>query len=480
MTYNHGISTSEAKTSASTPVTAGSGIAFVVGTAPVHLVNGKINVPILANNYSEAVAALGFSSDFSKFSLCEVMYSHFKLFGVGPVIFVNVLDPEKHKIAVPEALKDIVDGKVTLPSDAILATVVVKGESGTPTYTKGTDYDLFYDGDKLVIERITTGTIASNTTKLKVAYSAVDATKVTEAEIIGGFDVNTKQTSGFELLNSAFPRFGIVPDLLLAPGWSHKSAVAAVMSSKAQNINGIFEGKALIDVDTSTVKHYTDVPAWKKLNNINSKSQLVFFPKVKLGDMVFHMSTQAAGLMAKVDVQNGSCPCEGPSNKGLQMDSTVLVDGTEVVLDVQQVNFLNSNGVVTALSFIGGFVLWGNETACFPASTDVKDYFIAVSRMFSWVSNSVVLSYWSKLDGKLNRRLIHSITDSLNIWLNGLTSEEKLLGGRVEFKAEENNDVALMSGKAVFHIYLTPPSPAKEIHFIKEYDVNYVASALKA
>lgn len=106
---------------------------------------------------------------------------------------------------------------------------------------------------------------------------------------------------------------------------------------------------------------------------------------------------------------------------------------------------------------------WGNETACYPANTDVTDYFYCVSRMFSWVANSVILSMWSKVDKKLNKRLIESVTQSINIWLNGLMAEEKILGGRVEFLEEENTTADLLAGKAKFHIYLTPPSPAKEL-----------------
>ena len=192
------------------------------------------------------------------------------------------------------------------------------------------------------------------------------------------------------------------------------------------------------------------------------------------------MSVQMAGLMATVDTDNGGCPAESPSNKTLKIDSAVLADGTEVLLDLTQANYLNSNGVITALNFIGGFVLWGNETACYPANTDVKDYFLCVSRMFGWVSNSLVLTYWSKLEGKFNRRLIDSIVDSVNIWLNGIVAEEKLLGGRVEFNEDENPTTSLMSGKAVFHVYLTPPSPAKEIEFVLEYDTEYVSSVLLA
>ena len=184
--------------------------------------------------------------------------------------------------------------------------------------------------------------------------------------------------------------------------------------------------------------------------------------------------------MGLTDSDNGGCPAESPSNKLLQIDSAVLADGTEVLLDLQQANYLNSNGIVTALNFIGGYVLLGDETACFPADTDVKNYFICVSRMFGWVANSLVLTYWSKVDKKMTRRLIDSIVDSVNIWLNGLVAEEKLLGGRVEFREEENPVTSLMAGKATFHIFLTPPSPMRECEFVLEYDVEYVSAALTA
>ena len=50
----------------------------------------------------------------------------------------------------------------------------------------------------------------------------------------------------------------------------------------------------------------------------------------------------------------------------------------------------------------------------------------------------------------------------------------------MEFLEEENSQTALMAGKAVFHIYLTPPSPMKECEFVLEYDAEYVSSALAA
>lgn len=472
--YYHGVATRQADTSVSTPVTADSGIAFVVGAAPVHTVDGSVNDPIMCMSYAEAVAAMGYSDDWEKYPICEAIYSQFKLYGVAPVVFVNVLDPAKHKKSVDEQNYQITDGKVLLPCEAMKDTVKVNG------YEAGTDYDLFYEGENLIIEVLEGGNVPEDAAELAISFDAVDPSAITKADIIGGFDTNTKKYSGLELIDKVFPKYGIVADLILAPGWSGDSEVAAIMAAKAASINGVFEGKALIDADTETVRHYADVPAWKKEKNINGKAQVLCWPMVKLGDRAFHLSVQLAGRMGATDSDNDGCPAESPSNKLLQIDSAVLADGTVVLLDLQQANYLNSNGIVTALNFIGGYVAWGNETACFPADTDVKNYFICVSRMFGWVANSLILTYWSKVDKKMTRRLIDSIVDSVNIWLNGLVAEEKLLGGRVEFLESENSTTALMAGKAVFHIYMTPPSPMKECEFVLEYDADYVQAALVA
>lgn len=482
--FYHGVRTRQVQTSISTPVTAASGVTFVVGTSPVQ-VNGStkpegggllmfknVNEPIMGMNNAEAVTALGYSDDWKKYSLCEVMYTHYRLYATAPVFFVNVLDPAKHKMSMAAAKYPLVDGRAKLTLDAIAESVVIK------EYKAGEDYDLFYDGENLIIEVLPESTIPAVATELEIAFDKVDPSQVTKADIIGGFDVVTKKTTGFELIESVFPKYSIVPDILICPGYSHDAEVAAIMSAKATSINGVFEAKALIDVDTTVVKHYADVTAWKKSQNINAKTQALCFPMCKLGDKIFHTSAQMAGLMATVDARNGDCPAESPSNKLMQISGAVLADDTEVLLDLQQANYLNSNGVTTILNFVGGFVLWGNETACYPANTDVKDYFLCVSRMFGWVANSLILTYWSKVDSKFTRRFVDSIVDSINIWLNGLTSEEKLLGGRVEFNADENPTTSLISGKAVFHIFLTPPSPAKEIEFVLEYDPSYVTAAL--
>jgi hypothetical protein len=158
----------------------------------------------------------------------------------------------------------------------------------------------------------------------------------------------------------------------------------------------------------------------------------------------------------------------------------VLADGTEVVLDLQNANYLDENGIVTALNFYNGFVSWGDNTACYPSNTDVADYFYCINRMFRWVAKCCILTYWSYIDRKLTRRLIDAILQGINDWLNGLTAEERILGGRVELNEEENTTTALMAGHAKFHIYITPPSPLKKLDFVLEYDLSYLQTLLTA
>ena len=474
MEVTHGINTSKKTTSVSTPIVAKSGIIFAVGTAPVQMNNGKINEVVMAKDYEEAVTALGYSDDWEKYGLSEVIYAAFKLYKVSPVFLVNVLDPAKHKKEETGQFT-AEENQIKLPLEAIADSVNVTEK------TKDEDYVVFYTDTACVIEF--TEKVEGEVT---VTYSAVDPTKVTKDDVIGGYNLATHKVTGLELIDNVFPKYTTVPDLILCPNWSHNSEVAAVMSAKGENINGIFEADAILDVDTadeSGAVYYTEVPEWKKAKNFTKINELVCFPKLKLGERLFNYSSQLAGLIAKTDNEEslgGGTPCESASNKSLQADSMALQDGTEVVLDIQQANYLNDNGVVTALNFYNGFVSWGNYTACFPSSTDPVDYYYCISRMFKWVAKTVTLSYWSYTDRRLMRRLIDAVLEGINGWLNSLTAEEKILGGRVEFREDENTQTALMAGKAKFHIYITPPSPMQQMDFILEYDVSYLQNLMAA
>ena len=481
-----GVHVFEKATSVQTPKVATVGIPFVVGTAPVQSAAkpAKSNVPVLVTSWDEAVEKLGFSYDWESYTLCEFMYSHLQLFGAQPVIFCNINDPASMKREEAAADYTVADHRVAVSVDAIADTIKVSvaegaGEAATTrALERDTDYSILYDRDDTdtyvcIVELLEDGS-AYNAETVSVAYSAADPKTATVADVV----------DGVAQVDACLTAVGLVPDLIAAPGWSHNTVVAAVMATKAAAINGLFKGKAVIDADSGEdgVTEYSQLSGYKNKNNFVDVDQIICWPMVQLGDYRFHLSTQICGLMATVDAGNRGIPYESPSNKNLKMDACVLADGTPVNLTWNQVDLIaGSWGVVTAVNFLdSGWVAKGNYTACYPGNTDVKDQFIPVSRMFDFIGNTLIRTFWSKLDKPMTPALRDSILQTCNIWLGGLTGGGYLYGARAEMLAEENPLTSLLDGIITLHIYNAPPVPAQEIDFILEYDVSYMETALAA
>lgn len=478
---NHGISISDVPTSVVPPVTISAGIPVIFGTAPVNLAtnpNGATNVPILCETYAEAVAALGYSNNWKDYTLCEAVYAFFVLFNVAPVIFINVLDPTVHFTTVTNQADTLVASAVTLADAGILLnSLTVKLTALGQNLVLNTDYTAaFNSSGQVVITQITGGAITSATAPLVVTYNKLNPSAVTSTNIIGGVNATTGALTGLSLINQVFPLFRLVTGQILAPHWSTMPAVAAVMEALAGSINGCFRAITLVDVPTETVTQYSAVPAWINANNYVFSRQVVCWPRVSLDGQIFHMSTQVAALNCLLDSQNNNVPYQSPSNNNLQMDSLVLWNGTPVVFGMSEANYLNGAGIMTALNWIGGWRAWGNYTACYPADTDPKDCFISIRRMFDWIGNEFILTYWQKVDKPINRVLIETLVDSENIVLNGLTSQGYILGGAMKFLATENPTTNLMQGIIKFHTYITPPAPAQEIDDALEYDTSYLST----
>ena len=631
---NYGVHASEVATSISTPVVAAAGLPYVVGTAPIQAAAkpAKAGVPVLCTSWSEAVEKLGYSDDWKTYTLCEFMYSHFQLYQAQPVIFCNVLDPDKKSTGSQPAIYPL-DAKriaalpmvtklstlevckpdtpvdtqtyrirpkdektdypalyeaagVTLRDGGIFYTqkdgetpdVALKHPSdheGTGKYFVGIVYDKPAGADKATHVRVTcdgkslgncrdlkgpnsedvldgnpidyfpfadkdgspiepkswtvkiewckkaecgsceqehcenaeivattTCTIAVGQTVHAVPdedYTAwndeddgkpyvqcsetgclATAKQITvEADSVTPTVEDTDIIAGINAVDLCLSAVGMVPDLIAAPGFSHKPAIAAVMAAKAENISGLFTGKAVIDLDMDQVKDYSGSIEYKGKQNLVDPNEILCWPMVKLGDQVFHLSTQLCGLMAKTDTANAGIPYESPSNLSLQMDSAVLPDGTEVLLTLEQANVLKDNAVVTALNFgSNGWVSWGNYTACYPGNTDIKDYFIPVSRMFDFVKTTLIQTYWKKVDRPLTPRLLDNIVDSTNIWLNGLVAAGCMYGARVAVLADENPLTDTMQGIIRIHVYIAPPVPMQECDFLVEFDPSYIQTAL--
>ncbi len=432
--YQHGVYSGEVPTALLPARYVDTNAVFAVGTAPVHTLDeGKVryvNTPRLYNSYDAFVAEMGWSENWHDFTLCEVAESHFAKYGASPLVCVNVFDPERHLI----------------PDET--------PESDSP------------------------GDAAEGTPESGSAGSAVRV-PVAAKDIIGGVDAKTGKKTGLELIAEMFPRFRIVPGSILAPRFSEDSAVAVSMSAKATGINGLFRALALADIPTDKVPYYPGAPEHKERNNLTSENLVVCWPRIALGDRVYHISTQLAGRVSLTDSDNGNSPHVSPSNKQAFMDRAVTVDASgaiaeEVWLGLTENNYLNGQGLVTVNNFDGGWKFWGNRTSCYPSNTDPKDAFIPIRRFMNWYQNTFILTYFSQVDGPITKRFIERILKSEQIRLDGFTSRGIINGGRIAYLSGENPLTDIMDGLLRFHLWLSPPPPARSIEGIFEFDPTYL------
>ena len=297
---------------------------------------------------------------------------------------------------------------------------------------------------------------------------------------VPGVDASTGKETGLELIRQIYPTLGMVPGLILAPGWSHTPTVAAALQAKTENINGNFNCSCLLDIsaDSDGAVVYTSVKDAKEALGASSAHAAALWPMVAVGEKKYYFSAMFAALTAYTDANNADVPYESPSNKDLRITATVLKDGTTVALDQQQANdVLNANGVITAIN-ANGFKSWGNNTAAYPSTTDPKDRWWAVRRFFDWDGNNFIQTYFQKVDKPGNKRLIQSIVDSQNIIGNGYVARDYCAGYRVEFRSDENPVTNLLAGHLTVHTYLAPYIPAEYIENIREYDVDALESAI--
>lgn len=464
MAYFHGVKAGEVATSIVSPAQTTAGFPVVFGTAPIHLTDNPaayVNKPTILYSYEEGKKKFGYSSDWDKFTLSEVLYAQFNLYAVAPICFVNVLDPAKHKTAVTNAEQALsADKTVTIKEPVLLGTLAVRTSTEADPKVLNEDYTAAYNDDgELVITMIN---VAADVTSIFVSYDKLDPSLVDDDD----------KLEAFNLIDSIYPRLSIVPGVLAAPGWTQNPTIAASLRAHALNIMGLFRCICLTDIDTTQATSYDAVNTWKNNNNYTGTNQYACWPCVRNGDHIFHMSTHLIGMIGVMDAANGDVPYQSPSNRTMQITGTCLKDGTEVTLSLDQANLLNSQGIYTALNFTGGWKGWGNRTAAYPSNTDVKDCFGCVRRMFDWQYQTFILTYWQKVDQPLTRRLVKTIVDSEQIRLNGLTARGYLLGASVQFLEEENPLTDLLNGIFRVHTYITPPVPAEQIEDVLEYDVN--------
>lgn len=484
--YKHGIRSRRVPTQISIPVKSDGCIQCVVGTAPVNMAEDPYDTvykPFVFHSKAAAVSGLGYCTDFADYTLCQSMYASFDVFGVAPVIMINVLDPKRHVKAQLSKEYSVESGRFTIGEKGILLdklSISSVGEHET-VYKDEEDYIATFNTDGTVTVAIVAEGAAGSVKQLKATFVQLDPSAVTYEDVIGSYNVKTRKRTGMELIGRVYPRFGIVPSLLLAPGWSQIPSVNLALNAKAQLISSLFTAKVVSDLDTAegNADSMEEIKEYKDKNGYSDRNMIVTWPMVGVGDYRYYFSAQLAAHMELLAANNGGVPSASPSNKDLKITGLYTADGEEIMMEMDEANdYANACGIVTAINQ-NGWKCWGNNTAGYPSSSDPLDRWINIVTIFDYIENNFKLTFFQKVDDLTDYRLIDEIVSGFNMQLNSLQASDDIAGGQIVFDHDENPINEILNGHILFHTRIGGYAPAEDIENVFEFDPAITESALE-
>lgn len=471
-TYLYGAYGHLGETIAQNAVQAGTTPVYI-GVAPINLVRdyqsvGGVNAPLKLSNFVDAQRKLGYSPDWEKFSLCEVMTAHFNnpVGNIGPIYVINVLDPETHKKAeqTSKALT-FVNGRCEFVSDTIILDTFAIASK-----VEGVDYSLDYNYAKntVVVTKIaadldTTGTATAT-------FDEVDLSKITATTIIGSVTASGEYT-GMSAIRLLYQEQNQVCNLLAAPGWSHEPEVYNALISAAQKINGHWDAFVCADIpledsESQAVDTIAKAIAWKKTNGYTNERSKVFWPQtVDNAGQIFHLSTLGMVELMRADYSHDSVPMETCGNKEIQgIKQYFGAESKNRGFDQQDANELTQNGICTTIAWGGNWVLWGDHTAAYAYGGDVdaRAIFDVSMRMLFHITNSFQREWSPSIDKPMTLQMRDRILNREQEKLDALVARGALIGTpTVQFLESENSTTDMMNGDFRWDIAATPTPPLK-------------------
>jgi len=455
--FLHGVETIEVEKGPRPIRTVKSAVVGLIGTAPM----GDVNTPTIVLSDLQAAQ---FGPQLKGFSIAQALDGIFDQ-GAGTVIVINVLDPTKHKTAVPTETVVLKGDLAKTAKPAWTGAAVVKNDAGTVTYVLGTDYTTEpVTGE---IRRKAGGAIAADAS-LKVSYEYLDPSKVTPGDIIGGVDLAGRRT-GLQALQDTYNLMGFFAKLLIAPGYSTLNSVATELIVMAHKLRA----EAILDAPIGTTFAQAIAgrgPAGVINFNTSSERAILCYPHLKVydkdtdSDRLEPYSQRLAGVMCAKDNDKGYW--WSPSNTEIKGITGVERQLSAMINDPQsEVNLLNEVGIVTVFNSFGtGIRTWGNRSAAWPSVSHPKN-FINVRRTADILHESVEYAMLQFIDWPINNALIDAICESVNAFIRTLVARGALIDGKCSYNPAKNPPTEIALGHLVFDVEHMEPTPAERITF---------------
>lgn len=294
------------------------------------------------------------------------------------------------------------------------------------------------------------------------------------ANVIGGTDANTGQYTGVHALTGAESKLGVVPRILIAPGYTHqrpggtKNAVVAELQGIAARMRAIViaDGPNTNDEEAKQAANDAGSPRVYMIDpwvqKLNSRGLIVSVPA----------SPCVAGVIARTDNEVGFWA--SPSNR--QINGIVGVSRpVDFVLgdSASRANLLNEGRVATIIRQ-DGYRLWGNRSC----TTDTKWHFLSVRRTADIINDSLQRAHLWALDRNISKTYLAEVTESVSAYLRHLANIGAIINGKCWADPELNTPSTLALGHVYVDFDFTAAPPAERITFRSMLTDRYLTEVL--
>lgn len=455
-----------------------------VGTAPVHRVidsDKYINTPIVVHNVAEAQKYFGYNPDdvenMAYWTLVEPIRVHLATKGVGPIILINVFNPDaKHGETKNSVSKTAVGGQIIITDayNIYLDSLEVVTQESTPRdLQKDTDYTIAYDHNKKsIVITLLDSTMATATMTIK--YYVVNISGVTASDVIGTTDGEGLNT-GLFAVKDVYQKTGYVPAYLAAPGWSSNLSVHAAMYQNSLKINGHWDAYMFVDLplvgEDTTNLNFQNIAAYKKTNNFTHENETVFWPMAHGSDGYnYHLSVLAAANFLELLNENDGIPYMTASNTDCTLITrlhlaTMHNDAENRVFDDSIINEkLNKHGIASACYVGGRWAIWGCHSADYDTDNADQINVAETNRMMLYyISNDFQHRRTPDVDKPMTANDLKTIIAEEQTRIDALLAIGALTYGEVTLDASAQAKTDIMNGDFAFMFNVTTTPLARSL-----------------
>ena len=283
--------------------------------------------------------------------------------------------------------------------------------------------------------------------------------------------------TGVHGLMAAESVVGVIPKILIAPGFTHQTTggnanpVVAELLGVASSTSGI--GTRLRAIIVADGPNTDDADAITHAALHASSRVLLVDPWVKVSDASGNIvdqppSARVAGLIAKSDAERGFW--WSPSNQPL---NGIVGTSRPVSFALGDQNSTANNLNELKISTIireDGFRLWGNRST----GADGMFQFLSVRRTADMIQESLLRSHLWAVDRCINRTYLQDVKESVNQYLRSLKARGAIVGGECWVDPEQTGIGNIANGNAVFSFDFTPCYPSERVTFNSHITNDYL------